>query len=85
MREQAVFALGQLRYPASVEGLIVTAIHDAKPDVRQQAVFALGQIRDRRARRGAHLRVERYRSRTSANRRRLHSDRFAIRARSKRW
>ena len=42
-----MFALGQLRDPAALDGLIA-ALRDAKPDVREQAVFALGQLRDRR-------------------------------------
>ena len=48
VREQAVFALGQLRDPAAVDGL-VTALHDTKPNVREQAAFSLGQIRDRKS------------------------------------
>ncbi len=48
VREQAVFALGQIRDPASVDA-IIGAVRDSKSNVREQAVFALGQIRDRRA------------------------------------
>ena len=47
-REQAVFALGQIRDRRAVEPLI-SALKDAVPDVRQQAAFGLGQIRDRSA------------------------------------
>ena len=47
VREQAAFALGQLRDPAAVDALVI-ALHDTTPDVREQAAFALGQIRDPR-------------------------------------
>ena len=45
VREQAVFALGQIRDRRAVEPLI-SALKDADADVREQAAFALGQIRD---------------------------------------
>jgi HEAT repeat protein len=45
VREQVAFALGQLRDPRAIDGLIA-ALKDADADVRQQAAFALGQIRD---------------------------------------
>ena len=48
MREQAAFALGQLRDPRAVDPLIA-ALKDANGDVREQAAFALGQLRDKRA------------------------------------
>ena len=48
MREQAVFALGQIRDRRAVEPLI-SALKDPAPDVREQAAFALGQIRDKAA------------------------------------
>jgi HEAT repeat protein/beta-lactamase regulating signal transducer with metallopeptidase domain len=44
VRQQAAFALGQLRSEASVNALI-GALEDKEAEVRQQAVFALGQIR----------------------------------------
>ena len=50
VREQAVFALGQLRDPARGRRAWPGALHDAQaPTCGEQAVFALGQIRDRRA------------------------------------
>ena len=48
VREQAAFALGQIRDRRAVEPLI-SALKDANADVRQQAAFALGQMRDRAA------------------------------------
>jgi len=44
VREQAVFALGQIRDPRAIDGL-TTALKDTNASVRQQAAFALGQIR----------------------------------------
>ena len=43
VREQAVFALGQIRDRRAVEPLI-SALKDADADVREQAAFGLGQI-----------------------------------------
>ena len=48
MREQAAFALGQIRDRAAVEALVI-AIKDPAADVREQVAFALGQLRDPRA------------------------------------
>mgnify|MGYP003424959210 CR=1 FL=1 len=48
VREQAAFALGQIRDRAAVEALVI-AIKDPSPDVREQVAFALGQLRDPRA------------------------------------
>jgi HEAT repeat protein len=43
VREQVVFALGQIRDPRAIEALTI-ALKDQVGDVRQQAAFALGQI-----------------------------------------
>ena len=43
MRQQAAFALGQIRDPRAIDGL-TAALKDANADVRQQAAFALGQL-----------------------------------------
>ena len=43
VREQAAFALGQLRDPRAIDGL-TSALKDPSADVRQQAAFALGQL-----------------------------------------
>ncbi len=45
MREQAAFALGQLRDKRAASAL-AGVIKDRDADVREQAVFALGQMRD---------------------------------------
>jgi len=44
VREQAAFALGQIRDARAIDGL-TAALKDASAQVRQQAAFALGQIR----------------------------------------
>ena len=44
VREQAAFALGQIRDPRAIDGLTV-ALKDTNAAVRRQAAFALGQIR----------------------------------------
>ena len=44
VREQVVFALGQIRDPRAIDGLM-GALKDASASVRKQAAFALGQIR----------------------------------------
>ena len=49
VREQAVFALGQLRAASRDRRNHRGGARTAIPSVREQAVFALGQIRDRRA------------------------------------
>ena len=67
MREQAAFALGQIRDPRSVPPLI-SALKDENADVREQAAFALGQIRDKRRRRSADHRASRMRPPTCASR-----------------
>ena len=43
MREQVVFALGQLRDPRAIDALTI-ALKDQNAEVRKQAAFALGQI-----------------------------------------
>ena len=43
VREQAVFALGQLRDPRAIDAL-TTALKDQNADVRKNAAFALGQL-----------------------------------------
>ena len=43
VREQVVFALGQIRDPRAIDAL-TTALKDQSPDVRRQAAFALGQL-----------------------------------------
>ena len=43
VRQQAAFALGQLRDPRAIDGL-TAALKDPNADVRQQAAFALGQL-----------------------------------------
>jgi HEAT repeat protein len=43
VRQQAAFALGQIRDPRAIDGL-TAALKDASADVRQQAAFALGQL-----------------------------------------
>jgi HEAT repeat protein len=43
VREQAAFALGQIRDPRAIDGL-TAALKDTSADVRQQAAFALGQL-----------------------------------------
>jgi HEAT repeat protein len=43
VRQQVVFALGQIRDPRAIDALTL-ALKDASADVRQQAAFALGQI-----------------------------------------
>ena len=48
VRQQAAFALGQIRDRAAVEALVI-ALKDSVSDVREQVAFALGQIRDPRA------------------------------------
>ena len=48
VREQAAFALGQIRDRGAVEALVI-AIKDPIADVREQVAFALGQLRDPRA------------------------------------
>ncbi len=48
VRQQAAFALSQLRDPSAVPGLIA-ALKDNDADVRQQAAFALSQIGDESA------------------------------------
>ena len=48
VRQQAAFALSQIRDPKAVDGLLI-AIKDSNAEVRQQALFALGQIGDARA------------------------------------
>jgi HEAT repeat protein len=44
VRQQAAFALGQIRDPRAVDGL-TAALKDSNVEVRKQAAFALGQIR----------------------------------------
>jgi HEAT repeat protein len=43
VREQVVFALGQIRDPRAIDAL-TTALKDQSADVRKQAAFALGQL-----------------------------------------
>ena len=43
VRQQAAFALGQLRDPRAIDAL-TGALKDSSADVRQQAAFALGQL-----------------------------------------
>jgi HEAT repeat protein len=43
VREQAAFALGQLRDPKALPSL-TAALRDSVADVREQAAFAIGQI-----------------------------------------
>jgi HEAT repeat protein len=43
VREQVVFALGQLRDPRAIDAL-TTALKDQNADVRKNAAFALGQL-----------------------------------------
>ena len=43
VREQVVFALGQLRDPNAIDALMI-ALKDQHADVRRKAAFALGQI-----------------------------------------
>ena len=50
MRQQAAFALGQIRDPRAVDAL-TEALKDDDEDVRQQAAFALGQLMGKSANR----------------------------------
>jgi HEAT repeat protein len=43
VREQAAFALSQIRDPRAIEAL-TAALKDENPSVRRQAAFALGQL-----------------------------------------
>jgi HEAT repeat protein len=43
VREQAAFALGQIRDPKALPSL-TAALRDSVADVREQAAFAIGQI-----------------------------------------
>ena len=46
VRQQAAFALGQIRDPKALPAL-TAALRDAAADVRQQAAFSIGQIAGR--------------------------------------
>ena len=82
MREQAAFALGQLRDRSAVPAL-TAALKDSDDDVREQAVFALGQLRDPAAFDALAARCAMPKP-TSGSRRCSRSGRFAIAARSSR-